>query len=94
MKFVLRQSISFLVTLVALISLSPLGSPVQAQFKDYGTPGFGAGLRVGGLMGKTDLSDEAGIQARGFLSHGLSEKLSAQLGTGYALYELRSQLKG
>lgn len=64
------------------------GTPAQAlfrgMFRGYGTPGFGAGLKVGGLLGKTDLSDKPGIQVRGHLSHGLNDKLSAELGAGYA----------
>jgi peptidoglycan-associated lipoprotein len=83
MNLTSQKPIRCLAILVAMISIR-LASPAQAQFKDYGTPGLGAGLHVGGLLGKTDLSDKPDVQVRGYLSHGLTTALSAEMGAGYA----------
>lgn len=58
-------------------------SPAEGQFLDYGRAGFGGGIMVGGVLGQTDLQDKADAQIRAHLSHGLTERLSAQLGVGY-----------
>lgn len=72
-----------LAILVVLVTIG-LTSPAQAQFRDNGTPGLGAGLHVGGLLGKTDLSDKPHVQVCNYLSHGLTSALSAEVGAGYA----------
>lgn len=70
------------------IMLLVQGTPAQAlfrgMFRGYGTPGFGAGVKVDGVLGRTDLTDKASVQVRGYLSHGLNDKLSVELGALYA----------
>lgn len=79
-----RVVIAVLLGLVLIVKGTPIQALVRGLGRGYGTPGFGGGAQVGGLLGKTDLSDKPDIQVRGYLSHGLNDKLSAELGAGYA----------
>lgn len=79
-----QSSFRYFSALAASIAVFRFAAPAQAQFRDYGTPGLGAGVKVGGVLGKTDLSDKADIQVRGYLSHGLTRTLSGEVGAGYA----------
>ncbi|MBT3343721.1 MAG: OmpA family protein [Gemmatimonadetes bacterium] len=58
-------------------------TPAEGQFLDYGRAGFGGGIMVDGVLGQTELQDKADAQVRAHISHGLTERLSAQLGVGY-----------
>ena len=58
--------------------------PGQAQFKDYGRPGLGFGIKTGGLVGGTELDGNVDFQVRGYVNHGLTEKFTFEIGGGYA----------
>ena len=81
MKKAQSMSVPFLVLIILLM----VGiQPGQAQFKDYGRPGLGLGLKVGGLVGGTELDGNVDFQVRGYVNHGITEKFTLEIGGGYA----------
>lgn len=76
--------IQFSRALATALMLSTMGAgSLSAQFLDYGRAGFGGGIQAGGVLGQTELRDKADAQVRVHLSHGLTERVSAQVGVGY-----------
>lgn len=78
--------------LAALVALATVAAPVQAQFKNYGKPGLGAGIKVGGLIGGTELDGNVDFQVRAYLNHGITEKLTLEVGGGYAAISGKADL--
>ena len=73
-----------LYTTVLAVGLLAIATAGEAQFKNYGRPGPGFGVKVGGLVGGTELDGDVDFQMRGYLNHGLTEKLTLEGGGGYA----------
>ncbi len=76
--------------LAAIVALA--AAPVQAQFKNYGKPGLGAGIKVGGLIGGTELDGNVDFQIRGYVNHGITEQLTLEIGGGYAAISGKADL--
>lgn len=70
--------------LIAALILAFAAQPAAGQFHDYGRPGLGGGVSLGGVLARTELADAADYQVRAYLTHGLSDRLSAEIGAGYA----------
>lgn len=70
--------------MIAALILAFTTRPAAGQFRDYGRPGLGGGLSLGGVVTNTELADAADFQVRAYVTHGLSDRLSAELGAGYA----------